>query len=139
MNGEKPIKIKKVKRKVKKTKIVLPETSDEETPIIPTFSDSKEVEKPKKSEDIPVIMIKKKRKKTKKKLAKSATDLGADFGADLEEKSKPIIERKKLREEFIETMDEKTKIAYKIAQEHLESSFDLDRCIEFQKFVKKHS
>ena len=138
MNGEKPIKIKKVKRKVKR-KIVLPESSDEETSTIPTFSDSKEVEKPKKSDDVQVIMIKKKRKKPKKKPTNLPADLGADLGADMEEHVKPIIERKKLREEFIETMDEKTKIAYKIAQEHLESSFDLDRCIEFQKFVKKHS
>ena len=36
-------------------------------------------------------------------------------------------------------MDEKEKIAYKIAKEHLGSSFNLEKSIGFQKWLKKNS
>lgn len=44
-----------------------------------------------------------------------------------------------LKQQFLDSMDDKMKIAYKIAQEHLETSFDLEKCIAFQKYKSKIS
>jgi hypothetical protein len=40
--------------------------------------------------------------------------------------------------EYIKTMDDKTRKAYEIAQHHLESSFDLEKSIGFQTFLKTY-
>jgi hypothetical protein len=42
-----------------------------------------------------------------------------------------------IKKEFLDTMDMKTKKALEIAKNHLESSFDLEKCISFQKFLNK--
>lgn len=42
-----------------------------------------------------------------------------------------------LIENFIASMDEKELVAYQIAKEHLESSFDIEKCIGFQSFKKQ--
>jgi hypothetical protein len=39
--------------------------------------------------------------------------------------------------EYIETMNEKEKIAFNIAKSHLGSSFDIEKCIGFIKFYEK--
>jgi hypothetical protein len=39
---------------------------------------------------------------------------------------------------YIENMDEKTRVAYEIAKNHLETSFDLEKSIDFQKFYKSY-
>ena len=44
-----------------------------------------------------------------------------------------------LKKEYITSMDEKEQIAYKIAKEHLGSSFNLEKSIGFQKWLKKNS
>ena len=43
----------------------------------------------------------------------------------------------KLIEEYVSTFDEKDREAYKIAQEHLQSSFSLVKSIGFNKFLKE--
>jgi hypothetical protein len=45
---------------------------------------------------------------------------------------------KKILDEYIENLTEKEMITYNIAKEHLESSFDLVKCIGFQKWLKKN-
>ena len=45
----------------------------------------------------------------------------------------------KIKKKYIESMDEKEQIAYNIAKEHLESSFNLEKSIGFQKWLKKNS
>lgn len=55
------------------------------------------------------------------------------------EKEKPFeLWNKKERDEiinkYIETFDEKTKKAYIIAKEHLGSSFDIERSVDFKKW-----
>lgn len=65
-----------------------------------------------------------KRKKVKKVKKKSSSD-----------KEKKQIEE--LKQQFLQEMDDKTKQAYEIAQHHLESSFDLDKCLAFQTFIHK--
>ena len=44
-----------------------------------------------------------------------------------------------LKNNYIDSMDEKEKIAFKIAKEHLGSSFNLEKSIGFQKWLKKNS
>jgi hypothetical protein len=54
-------------------------------------------------------------------------------------RQKRKIERKKidkLIKEYVATFDEKDQIAYKIAQEHLKSSFRLEKSIGFNKWLK---
>lgn len=77
---------------------------------------------------MPKVVIKKTkikvRKKVKKKIKKE------------EEKEITIDDHKT---NYINSMDEKEKIAYKIAKEHLGSSFNLEKSIGFQKWLKKNS
>jgi hypothetical protein len=58
-------------------------------------------------------------------------------------KSKKKIKKVKTMDEFkneyINSMNEKEQIAYKIAKEHLGSSFNLEKSIGFQKWLKKNS
>ena len=58
-------------------------------------------------------------------------------------KKKKISEKKvtmeDLKNNYIDSMDEKEKIAFKIAKEHLGSSFNLEKSIGFQKWLKKNS
>lgn len=44
-----------------------------------------------------------------------------------------------LKKKYIQSMDEKEQIAFKIAKEHLGSSFNLEKSIGFQKWLKKNS
>ena len=43
----------------------------------------------------------------------------------------------RLIKEYIDQLNENEKIAYKIAQEHLETSFDISKSIGFLEFKKK--
>lgn len=42
-----------------------------------------------------------------------------------------------LIENFIASMDDKELLAYQIAKDHLESSFDIEKCIGFHSFKKQ--
>ena len=44
----------------------------------------------------------------------------------------------KIIDEYMKSLTEKELITFKIAKEHLESSFDLVKCIGFQKWLKKN-
>lgn len=47
----------------------------------------------------------------------------------------PTSTKKTIKEiKYIKTFDDKTNVAYKIAQEHLQSSFSLKKSIGFQKY-----
>tara|TARA_X000000368_G_scaffold412792_1_gene399744 strand:- start:1145 stop:1321 length:177 start_codon:yes stop_codon:yes gene_type:complete len=46
------------------------------------------------------------------------------------------IDIKSLTEEYVESLDKLEKIAYNIAVKNLESSFDIEKCIGFQKWLK---
>ena len=46
---------------------------------------------------------------------------------------------KKLLKIYIEQLSEKEQVAFKIAKEHLGSSFNLEKSIGFQKWLKKNS
>lgn len=54
-----------------------------------------------------------------------------------EQKKEITIEN--LKKNYINSMNEKEQIAYKIAKEHLGSSFNLEKSIGFQKWLKKNS
>ena len=41
-------------------------------------------------------------------------------------------------DEYMKSLTEKQRITFKIAKEYLESSFDLVKCIGFQKWLKKN-
>lgn len=43
---------------------------------------------------------------------------------------------KLLTEEYVKSLDNLEKIAYNIAVKNLESSFDIEKCIGFQKWLK---
>jgi|TARA_B110000037_G_scaffold78172_1_gene93351 hypothetical protein len=47
------------------------------------------------------------------------------------------VENKVIIQEYIDQMDDKEKVAYKIAIEYLGSSFNLEKSIGFQKWLKK--
>lgn len=47
-------------------------------------------------------------------------------------------ERQEKINEYMKSLDEKTKIAYKIAKEHLGSSFDIERSVDFNKWLSKN-
>jgi len=55
------------------------------------------------------------------------------FTKEREKKKKKM---EKLMKEYVATFLEKDRIAYKIAQEHLESSFSLEKSIGFNKWLK---
>ena len=46
-------------------------------------------------------------------------------------------DEEKIIEEYIKSMDDKERMAYEIAKEHLESSFDLVKSLGYIKFAKK--
>tara|TARA_B100001063_G_C16377452_1_gene363782 strand:+ start:349 stop:525 length:177 start_codon:yes stop_codon:yes gene_type:complete len=46
------------------------------------------------------------------------------------------IDIKSLTGEYVESLDKLEKIAYNIAVKNLESSFDIEKCIGFQKWLK---
>lgn len=68
------------------------------------------------------IVIKKKKKK-----------------AIIKKKNEKLNDIESLKKRYIESMDEKEQITYKIAKEHLDSSFNLEKSIGFQKWLKKNS
>jgi len=76
-------------------------------------------------------------KTTKKKVKKKIKVRKRVKIVTKEEKKQKTIED--LKKEYIKSMDEKEQIAYKIAQEHLDSSFNLEKSIGFQKWLKKNS
>lgn len=54
----------------------------------------------------------------------------------IKEREKERKEMENLMKEYIATFDEKDQLAYKIAQEHLKSSFRLEKSIGFNKWLK---
>jgi len=57
----------------------------------------------------------------------------------VKKKIKKKITIEDLKKNYVNSMDEKEQIAYKIAKEHLGSSFNLEKSIGFQKWLKKNS
>ena len=53
-----------------------------------------------------------------------------------EEREKKRKKMEKLMKEYVATFSEKDQLAYKIAQEHLQSSFSLEKSIGFNKWLK---
>ena len=43
-----------------------------------------------------------------------------------------------MEKSFVDSFDDKTRIAYQIAMDHLETSFSLRKCIAFQSYKKKN-
>ena len=43
-----------------------------------------------------------------------------------------------LMKKYIESMNDKERVAYEIAKDHLQSSFDLVKSIGYKKFAEKH-
>lgn len=43
-----------------------------------------------------------------------------------------------LIEKYMKHMSDKEKLAFEIAKDHLGSSFDIEKCIGFKKFVNKN-
>jgi hypothetical protein len=78
---------------------------------------------------MPKVVIKKTKIKVRKKVKKKIK----------KEEDKKEITIDDLKTNYINSMDEKEKIAYKIAKEHLGSSFNLEKSIGFQKWLKKNS
>jgi hypothetical protein len=78
---------------------------------------------------MPKVVIKKTKIKVRKKVKKKIK----------KEEDKKEITIDHLKTNYINSMDEKEKIAYKIAKEHLGSSFNLEKSIGFQKWLKKNS
>jgi hypothetical protein len=78
---------------------------------------------------MPKVVIKKTKIKVRKKVKKKIK----------KEEDKKQITIDDLKTNYINSMDEKEKIAYKIAKEHLGSSFNLEKSIGFQKWLKKNS
>lgn len=78
---------------------------------------------------MPKVVIKKTKIKVRKKVKKKIK----------KEEDKKEITIDVLKTNYINSMDEKEKIAYKIAKEHLGSSFNLEKSIGFQKWLKKNS
>ena len=52
-----------------------------------------------------------------------------------EERKREIYKTTETEEEYIEQMDDKEALVYKIATEHLGSSFDVSKCIGYKKFL----
>lgn len=52
---------------------------------------------------------------------------------------KNVITIDMLKRKYLSSLDEKEKIAYNIATEHLGSSFNLEKSIGFQKWLKKNN
>jgi hypothetical protein len=52
---------------------------------------------------------------------------------------KNVITIDMLKRKYLSSLDEKEKIAYNIAIEHLGSSFNLEKSIGFQKWLKKNN
>ena len=80
---------------------------------------------------MPKVVIKKTKIKVKKKIKKKVKKQ--------KEEDKKEITIDDLKTNYINSMDEKEKIAYNIAKEHLGSSFNLEKSIGFQKWLKKNS
>jgi hypothetical protein len=79
---------------------------------------------------MPKVVVKKTKIKLKKKRKRKKKD---------DDNNKKEIKIEDLKKNYINSMDEKEKIAYKIAKEHLGSSFNLEKSIGFQKWLKKNS
>lgn len=120
-------KVKKTKRKIiirKKNPIQFDSDSDSE--IIIKKKTTKKIKKTKKVDN------------NKKNDNKDVDNKDVEKKIDNENNS-GIHSLEDLKQQFLDSMDDKMKIAYKIAQEHLETSFDLEKCIAFQKYKSKIS
>ena len=80
---------------------------------------------------MPKVVIKKTKIKVKKKIKKRVKKQ--------KDNDKKEITIEDLKKNYINSMDEKEKVAFKIAKEHLGSSFNLEKSIGFQKWLKKNS
>jgi hypothetical protein len=117
-------------------------------------SETNEIIETDQTEQNSVIVVSKPKVKTiKKKIIKKKLKIikkdvneqndNIDSTSTEREKGDGINQRKKIysQEELIElyisSMDDKLKIAFEIAKNHLESSFDIEKSIGFKEFTKK--
>lgn len=61
-----------------------------------------------------------------------------DINKTMEREVKTQEEYSELMKKYIENMDDKERLAWEIAKDHLESSFDLEKSIGFKKFAEKN-
>ena len=47
-------------------------------------------------------------------------------------------DRYEIINQYLQTFDDKTKKAYEIAKDHLGSSFDIERCVDFKNWFDKN-
>ena len=82
--------------------------------------------KPKKRK---IIIVKKKRIVKKKKADESKPKS--------ETKPNPKITTEELKKTYLQNLDEKERVAMEIAKDHLKTSFDLEKCIDFKNWSSK--
>ena len=85
--------------------------------------------KPKKRK---IIIVKKKRIVKKKKPTESNHQEITPTPA-----SKPKLTTEELKKAYLQNLDEKERIAMEIAKDHLKTSFDLEKCIDFKNWSSK--
>lgn len=61
-----------------------------------------------------------------------------DITKTMEHDTESQEEYSELMKKYIENMDDKERLAFEIAKDHLESSFDLEKSIGFKKFAEKN-
>ena len=80
--------------------------------------------KPKKRK---IIIVKKKRIVKKKKADESK----------VKSEPKPKLTTEELKKTYLQNLDEKERVAMEIAKDHLKTSFDLEKCIDFKNWSSK--
>lgn len=97
-----------------------------------------------------IIKVRRKKKKVRENNSNRNTksdnnELGNSKIKNKDNKTKTKTEKKRkqkedieqYKKEFLQEMDDKTKVAYEIAKEHLDTSFDIEKCLAFQKFMNE--
>jgi hypothetical protein len=86
------------------------------------------------------IKIKKTNKKiiVKKKTPKKRTQVSSQKTTPKNTSPKSFISDDELIEKYIESMDSKTKLAFEIAKDHLETSFNIEKSLGFIKFKQQY-
>jgi predicted RNA-binding protein Jag len=85
-----------------------------------------------KKDVIKIIKSKKIKRKIKKKTPKNTPKETADNNSV----KTPNNDIQELIKEYLESMDDKTRIAYQIAQDHLETSFCIEKSLGFLEFKR---
>jgi len=92
--------------------------------VLPQNQETSQETKPKKRK---IIIVKKKRIVKKKKVQANETPHTT--------KPKPTTEE--LKKEYLQNLNEKERVAMEIAKDHLKTSFDLEKCIDFKNWSSK--